>query len=371
MGGPSTVKDVEPFLYNLFNDPDIIRMPPVANMFQPIVAKIISSTRASKSAKGYESIGGGSPLYPLTKDQGDALQNSLEKRGISAKMYIGMRYWHPFTEDSIKQIKADGITKLVALPLYPQYSISTTGSSLRCIRDEFNSDPYLSQVPLAVISRFSSRPGYIQSMADLVQLELKKFQNPSEVHIFFTAHGVPKKYVTDFLDPYQQEMEECVSLIMADLKARGVSNSHLLAYQSRVGPTEWLKPYTSEAIPALGALGCKGLLAVPISFVSEHIETLDEIDEEYRELALHSGIKEWGRVPALCSYPPFIEDLADAVQDAFSDTKPIVERNVELDGKPDNKVVMAMGKVLRTWQGQVAAVSSVVGSSTYLWSNLF
>ena len=154
-------------------------------------------------------------------------------------------------------------------------------------------------------------------MADMILAELNLFDSPEDIEIFFSAHGVPKSYVSQIGDPYKEEMEECVSLIMAELQKRHVTNHHTLAYQSRVGPVEWLKPYTDDSIRELGRKGTSGMLAVPISFVSEHIETLEEIDMEYKELALASGIAQWRRVPALNTNPAFIEDLADAVLEAL------------------------------------------------------
>lgn len=154
-------------------------------------------------------------------------------------------------------------------------------------------------------------------MADLIQKELEKFQKPEEVMIFFSAHGVPVSYVEKAGDPYRDQMEECIYLIMQRLKDRGINNDHTLAYQSRVGPVKWLKPYTDEVLVELGQKGVKSLLAIPVSFVSEHIETLEEIDMEYKELALESGIENWGRVPALNCTPSFITDLADAVIEAL------------------------------------------------------
>ncbi|CAM8955588.1 unnamed protein product [Rhodiola kirilowii] len=162
----------------------------------------------------------------------------------------------------------------------------------------------------SIIKSWYQREGYIQSMADLIQKELQTFTNPSDVMIFFSAHGVPVSYVTDAGDPYKDQMEECIYLIMQELKNRGVANDHTLAYQSRVGPVQWLQPYTDKVLVELGEKGVKNLLAVPVSFVSEHIETLEEIDMEYRELALESGIENWGRVPALNCTPSFISDLA-------------------------------------------------------------
>lgn len=317
LGGPETLDDVQPFLYNLFADPDIIRLPRLFRFLQEPLAKLISTYRAPKSKEGYASIGGGSPLRKITDEQAQALKMALEEKNVSANVYVGMRYWYPFTEEAIEQIKRDGITRLVVLPLYPQYSISTTGSSIRVLQKMFREDAYLSSLPVSIIKSWYQREGYIRSMADLIQAELKNFANPREVMIFFSAHGVPVSYVENAGDPYKDEMEECIYLIMQELKARGIGNEHTLAYQSRVGPVQWLKPYTDEVLVELGQKGIKSLLAVPVSFVSEHIETLEEIDMEYKHLALESGIENWGRVPALNCNSTFISDLADAVIEAL------------------------------------------------------
>ncbi|MBA0747661.1 hypothetical protein Gogos_004558, partial [Gossypium gossypioides] len=218
-------------------------------------------------------------------------------------------------------IKLDRIKKLVVLPLYPQFSIFTTGSSIRVLQHNFREDVYLSRLPVSVILSWYQRQGYICSMADLIKEELERFAKPEEVMIFFSGHEVPVSYVEDAGDPYKDQMEECVYLIMQELKSRGIGNDHTLAYQSRVGPVQWLKPYTDEVLVELGQKGVKSLLAVPISFVSEHIETLEEIDMEYKHLALESGIKNWGRVPALGCTSSFITDLADAVVEALPSAK--------------------------------------------------
>ncbi|KAG1346408.1 Ferrochelatase [Cocos nucifera] len=214
-------------------------------------------------------------------------------------------------------IKMDNITKLVILPLYPQFSISTSGSSLRLLQSIFRKDAYFARLPVSIIESWYQREGYIKSMADLMEKELLGFSKPEEVMIFFSAHGVPRSYVEDAGDPYKDHMEECIALIMDELKSKGIANDHTLAYQSRVGPVQWLKPYTDEVIVDLGQKGVKSLMVVPISFVSEHIETLEEIDMEYRHLALQSGIENWGRVPALGCTSSFISDLADAVIEAL------------------------------------------------------
>ncbi|MCO5604623.1 hypothetical protein L7F22_058792 [Adiantum nelumboides] len=232
-------------------------------------------------------------LPPDFEQEANALKEALLAKNVSAKVYIGMRYWHPFTEEALEQLKRDQITRLVILPLYPQFSISTSGSSLRVLEEIFRKDQYFANLQHTVIPSWYQREGYVQAMADLVGKELKTFKKTNEVVVFFSAHGVPRTYVEEAGDPYKEEMEECVRLVMAELKKRGVNNKYVLAYQSRVGPVEWLKPYTDDTIKELGKMGVKGLLTVPISFVSEHIETLEEIDMEYRELAYVSGIEEW------------------------------------------------------------------------------
>ncbi|KAL1834596.1 hypothetical protein DCAR_0104805 [Daucus carota subsp. sativus] len=317
LGGPDTLQDVQPFLFNLFADPDIIRLPRLFRFLQRPLAQLISVVRAPKSQEGYAAIGGGSPLRKITDEQANALKMELEAKEVPVNVYVAMRYWHPFTEEAVQQIKRDGISKLVVLPLYPQYSISTTGSSVRVLEQMFREDATLSRMPVSIIQSWYQREGYVKSMADLIGKELKSFSNPEEVMIFFSAHGVPVTYVEDAGDPYRDQMEECIYLIMQELKSRGINNNHKLAYQSRVGPVQWLKPYTDEVLVELGQNGVKSLLAVPVSFVSEHIETLEEIDMEYRELALESGIENWGRVPALGCTSSFITDLADAVIEAL------------------------------------------------------
>ncbi|XP_027081787.1 ferrochelatase-2, chloroplastic [Coffea eugenioides] len=317
LGGPETLHDVQPFLYNLFADPDIIRLPRLFKFLQRPLAQLISILRAPKSKEGYAAIGGGSPLRKITDEQAIALKMALEVKKVPANVYVAMRYWHPFTEEAVHRIKTDGITRLVVLPLYPQFSISTTGSSIRVLQRMFRNDAHLLSLPVAVIESWYQRDGYVRSMADLIEKELANFSEPEEVMIFFSAHGVPVSYIEDAGDPYKDQMEECILLIMQELKARGTKNNHTLAYQSRVGPVQWLKPYTDEVLVELGQKGVRSLLAVPVSFVSEHIETLEEIDMEYKHLALESGISNWGRVPALNCTPSFINDLADAVIEAL------------------------------------------------------
>jgi ferrochelatase len=314
LGGPERLEDVYLFLYNLFSDPEIIRIP--IPFLQKPLAALIAASRAPVTQENYRMIGGGSPLRRITHEQAESVENVLQRRGIAAKVYVAMRYWHPFTEEAIAHIKNDGITKLVVLPLYPQFSISTSGSSLKLLDQLWQRDPALAKVERLTVPSWYQHPGYIQAMAELIVEKLAAFASPA--HIFFSAHGVPVKYVTQYGDPYQIEMENCVDLVMEHLRRHHqVYNAHTLAYQSRVGPVQWLQPYTEEAIAHLAQRGVRDLLVVPISFVSEHIETLQEVDMEYREVALHAGITHFERVPALDCHPIFIHALGDLIEQAL------------------------------------------------------
>ncbi|MGI8933615.1 MAG: ferrochelatase [Phormidesmis sp.] len=353
LGGPEKPGDVRPFLFNLFSDPEIIRIP--FPWLQKPLAWFISSRRAATSRENYQQIGGGSPLRRITEEQGEALKVALEEKGHDAEVYIGMRYWHPFTEEAIAQIKRDSIDKLVVLPLYPQYSISTSGSSFRLLEQLWQDDPQLTPIEYTLIPSWYARPGYVNAMADLIRTELDKLPNPDSAHIFFSAHGVPVSYVEEFGDPYQREIEHCTDLIM---QALGRSNDYTLAYQSRVGPIEWLQPYTEDAIKSLAEAGVDELMVVPISFVSEHIETLQEIDIEYREVAEEAGIEHFYRVPALNTYSGFIADLAEMVEEAAI-AKPVHFSDLEKPQKkvkiyPQDKSAWGMTPVAEVWNGRLA-----------------
>ncbi|KAG8495426.1 hypothetical protein CXB51_013086 [Gossypium anomalum] len=264
IGGPENLNDVQPFLCNLFADPDVIRLPNLFKFLQRPLAKLISILLAPKTKQRYAAIGGGSPLRRITDEQADALRTALEAKNLHANLYVGMRYWYPFMEEAIQQqIKRDRITKLLVLPLFPQFSITTTGSSIRVLQRIFMDDAYLSRLPVSIIRFWYRRQGYIRSIADSIVTQLSKFEKPEVVLIFFSAHGVPVSYVENAGDPYKDQIEECIYLTMRELKARGVRNDHTLAYQSRVGPVQWLKPYTNEVLVELGRKGVKSLLAVP------------------------------------------------------------------------------------------------------------
>ena len=319
-------------MYNLFADPDIIRLPKPVRALQPLIAWFISKRRAPQSKAAYASIGGGSPILQYSQAQATLLLEQLQERHniTNAACYIGMRYWHPFTEEALAQIQRDNIQALVIVPLYPQFSISTSGSSLRVLQEEFakNTAPPMH----TVIPSWYNRPGYINAVADLILTELaqisdkdvakQKAETPDLAgkHVLFSAHGVPQSYIAAG-DPYQVQMQQCVDAI-----GRVVQEKHAdsdvalhLSYQSRVGPVEWLRPYTDDVLPDLGQQGVRNLVVVPISFVSEHIETLEEIDMEYRELAEEHGVTNWRRAPALNTHAGFVADLADMVYEALQE----------------------------------------------------
>lgn len=358
LGGPESMGDVEGFLYNLFADPDIIRLPPFISFLQKPLAYFIAKRRAPQSSLAYESIGGGSPIVKYTGAQAELIEKDLMERGFDAKCYFAMRYWNPYTEEVLDQMQEDGVNTLVVAPLYPQYSISTSGSSLKLLRDIFLRKPQVwgpEKVLHTVVPAWYYRKGYVRAMARLILSKVASYtaENMEEgVHVLFSAHGVPESYIAAG-DPYQRHVEECVRLIagevssqLLDKKCRppgmdqetaqalagafdGASATaevvdskkkevqFHLSFQSRVGPVQWLKPYTETKLVELGESGVKNLVVVPVSFVSEHIETLEEIDMEYRELAEENGVSNWRRVSALNTDEGFIKDMADMVVDAL------------------------------------------------------
>ncbi len=358
LGGPDQLEDVAPFLFNLFSDPEIIRLP--FTWLQRPLAWFISTRRTKKSQENYRQIGGGSPLRHITEAQAQALEEKLRSSGQEARVYVGMRYWHPFTEEAIARIKRDRIERLVILPLYPQFSISTSGSSFRLLQRLWLEDPKLDRIEYTVIPSWYKQPGYLQSMAQLITQELDQVANPDQVHIFFSAHGVPRSYVEEAGDPYQQEIEECTALIMQTLNR---PNPYTLAYQSRVGPVEWLQPYTEDAIKELGAQGVEDILVVPISFVSEHIETLQEIDIEYRELAEQSGIHNFRRVPALNTNPVFIQAMAELVVEALKSPSLKLSQVTQLKKKikmyPQERWQWGMTTTAEIWNGRLAMLGFI------------
>jgi ferrochelatase len=313
LGGPETPADVRPFLFNLFSDPEIVRLP-IRAMQKPM-AWLISTTRYKKSSAYYQLIGGGSPLRRITEEQAVALQTELARRGIDAKVYVGMRYWHPFTEKAIELILSDNITELVVLPLYPQFSISTTGSSFKDFVAQLDRLGGARHIRRRYITRWHTYEPYIKTLAGQISDEIKKFPDPSpeKVHLLFSAHSVPQSYITNG-DPYLRHTRETVRLVSENLG--DVSPVHL-SFQSKVGPVKWLEPSTDQKLRELNSKGVEQVLAIPVSFVSEHIETLYELDILYKKLADELGFRAYRRVPAFNSSPNFIKALADLVCEKY------------------------------------------------------
>lgn len=309
LGGPETQADVRPFLFNLFSDPEIVRLP--IRALQKPLAWIISTARAKKSAANYQLIGGGSPLRKITDEQAEALQQELMQRGVEAKIYVGMRYWFPFTSEALDQIERDGITDLILLPLYPQFSVSTTGSSFKDFDEQIAKREQLKSLGRRDILNWHTFDNYIAALADQINDELVNFPNPdpAQVHLLFSAHSVPVSYIENG-DPYLQHTEETVRLVSERLGNRCPIH---LSFQSKVGPVKWLEPATDVKLRELRAAGAEQVLAIPISFVSEHIETLYELDILYKDLADELGFACYRRVPAFNTDSRFISALADLV----------------------------------------------------------
>jgi len=311
LGGPDTLDAVEPFLFNLFCDPDIIDIPG-AFLFRRWLARLISSRRAPKVRELYRRIGGGSPILAQTLRQANALERKLVAMGIPLKVYVAMRYWHPMSVETLQKVRADGIRKLVLLPLYPHYSKATTGSSFREWNRVMNAGG-MERLPGKLVESYFDHPLYIDAIIQNVRTAIDRVpaEDRSKIHLLFSAHGTPMKLVRDG-DPYSHQIQRTVQLVVE--KGR-FGLPHHLCYQSKVGPQRWLEPKLTETIGSLGAEQVSHLIVVPIAFVTEHIETLSEINIEARELAMEAGIRYFDMMPALIDNEQFIACLADlAVQ---------------------------------------------------------
>jgi ferrochelatase len=310
LGGPDRPEAVEPFLYQLFRDPDIINFP-LAFLARKPLAKLISITRARIVSEHYQAIGGASPIRALTERQARALADSLQPHA-DATVVVAMRYWHPFTSEAIALLNGRAFDELILLPLYPQYSFATTRSSLK----EWNrlhspSGPIgmPGRTSVHTIDKFYDHPSYIAAMVERVELALRESNRRGELFFVFSAHGLPLTLIEKG-DPYQRQVEETVRLIR---QKGNWPNPHVLCYQSRVGPQKWLAPSLTETIQELTGEKVRRMLVVPLSFVTEHIETLHEINIEARELAESLGAEEFRMMPALNDSPLFISALTDLV----------------------------------------------------------
>jgi protoporphyrin/coproporphyrin ferrochelatase len=307
LGGPDTLDAIEPFLFNLFCDPDIIDFP-FARLGRKPLAKLISSTRAKKIQHHYSVIGGGSPIRRFTEQQARALQLKLTESGIDAHCFVAMRYWHPFTAEAIAQLRAAKCDEVVLLPLYPQYSSTTTGSSLNEWRRHFHDD-----IPLHCVDTFYQNELYLEAVVEKLDDALARFPDPAQADIVFSAHSVPVSVIEQG-DPYQRQIEETVELIM---QRGGWRNRYRLCYQSKVGASKWLQPSLRRTLIDLRDEHVREVCVVPISFVSDHVETLGEIDHEAREQARRLGIERFEMSSGLNDAPTFIAALAELVTAAL------------------------------------------------------
>ncbi len=312
LGGPDDQDAVQPFLFNLFNDPAIIGLP---NPFRWMLAKFISKTRTPSAQENYKLMGGGSPLVPETVKQVDALEAQLNSAGIEAKCFIAMRYWKPFTEEAVKSVEAYAPDKIILLPLYPQYSTTTTASSVK--------EWYRAGGGLATtICCYPTLDGVVRSHVSNIVDTWKNAGSPGNIRVLLSAHGLPEKVVKGG-DPYQWQVEQTSAAIKEKLPSDWEVE---VCYQSRVGPLKWIGPSTDESIIKAGQQGMNVIVS-PVAFVSEHIETLVELDIEYGELAKHNGVKTYLRAPALGVAKEFISGLADLTRRAALDHREIFSEN--------------------------------------------
>jgi len=311
LGGPETLADVKPFLYNFFVDliPDNI---PVPKPFIKPTAWLISTLRAPHSRRLYASIGGGSPLRAQSEAQAHALRDELLRRGNAMPVYLAMRNWKPYSKDALRAAQSDGIRELVFLPLYPQYSYSTTRSSLNEFKRVMREIGY--EPELRVVEQYCEDPDYIAALVDVTRRTLEGFRAPAKtVHLIFSAHGLPQRYI-ERGDPYLDQVKKTMAAAIARLAHPGPMH---LSFQSRLGPEKWLEPATELLIARLAADGARAICIVPIAFVSEHVETLNEIDIQYADAAAHAGITEFGRAPTVQCHPSFIACLANQTERAL------------------------------------------------------
>ncbi len=313
LGGPFSEDDVASFLYNLFMDPAIIDIP-LKGIWRHWISSFIAKTRAKKVARDYEEIGGGSPINRLTEEQAENLEHHLnelygKEAGVTFHTYVAMRYWHPMSEEAARRMESDGINKVVLLPLYPHYSKTTTGSSLLywwMLQEEKEIPAW----PTTYAFEYAANPKYIQAINERIDEALQRFPREirNDVHLVFSAHGTPVREMKERRDPYCCLINSTVQQVM---NYRGKDRPFDVAFQSKVGPAEWLTPSTPDKLEELAQEGVGAVLLVPVAFVSDHIETEFELDIEVREEAIGFGIQHYEVASGLNSHPLFIEALGE------------------------------------------------------------
>ena len=302
LGGPDKLESVEPFLFNLFNDPAIISIPTI---FRYPLAKFISKRRAPIAKNIYKEIGNKSPILELTQEQGQKLEKNLLEKG-DYRCFVVMRCWHPRAADVIKKVQQYNPEEIILLPLYPQFSASTSGSSITEWKHLCEKERY--KIKTKIVCCYPTEKNFIESHANLIKKTIKNLEN-NNFKLLFSAHGLPENKIKKG-DPYQWQVEQTVERIMR--KLRDDNLDHIISYQSRVGPLIWIGPSTDEMIIKYSKEN-KGIVIVPVAFVSEHSETLVELDIEYKKLAEKYGCSFYKRVPALGVEENFIKGLAELV----------------------------------------------------------
>lgn len=307
LGGPERLEDVEPFLFNLFSDRMIIRLGPA--FMQKIIARFIAKRRAPKSSQAYAKIGGGTPLGRITAEQAGALEKELGAVGPFT-VVVAMRYWHPRAQETLAVLHEAGVQHIIALPLYPHYSIATTGSSVADLVEA--GQKFTPPFEIASIDSWPIQPQYINALATTITEGAELFGDEN-VQVVYSAHSLPVKFIQEG-DPYVEHLKQTIEAVESITKMPGK-----LCYQSRSGPVEWLSPSPPEMLEQLAREGCKNVLMVPVSFVSDHVETLYEIDMLYRDLAQKLGIR-LERSPSLNLEPEFIIGLKELVLEKAKQT---------------------------------------------------
>ena len=308
LGGPENLDEVPGFLYRLFSDPDVIRVKPA--ILRKAIAGAIALARKRSSRRLYRAIGGGSPIRRLTEVQAAGVEKRLRDRGQDVIVRVGMNCSRPFVEDVVRELAQSGVRRFLSVPLYPQYSLTTTKGALERARQAV--ERYAPDADLEELCSWPAHPGFAEAHAELIREGIASFQDPrpEEVHVLFSAHSIPRKLVTNEGDPYPNEVEESIRAILARLPG---PPPWTLAYQSKLGPVEWLGPATLDEIRRLGRDGRRQVLAVPIAFVTDHVETLYEIDQLFGEAARDAGIAHFRRTPGLNDRPTFLKALEDIV----------------------------------------------------------
>lgn len=324
LGGPDDLDAVEPFLVSLFSDREIIQLP-FGSALQPAFARLIAKVRGPSVRRNYQLIGGGSPQLRITRAQAEALEARLnDGHGGSYRVFIAMRYSRPSAGDALRAVRDCGIRNIVTLPLFPHYSGATTGSSWREFERALSSADRADQAfDVARIEHYADDPLYLDALADTVRTAWARIPADRQAGtvIVFSAHGLPQRFV-DQGDPYVEHIEATRAGLLERLS---LPNRQLLAYQSRTGPVRWIGPGTEETLVALGRSGVSDVMVVPLSFVSDHIETLYEVDMLFAEAARAAGITGYYRPDALNTSPLFIDALARLVRDASRESMAAVE----------------------------------------------